>query len=123
MLRRGAWLQHVGDFPGRGSGVWATYMGRRVQCIDIPWVLARMARVPVIPVLVVADERMRCRLHVGPPIHVGPAASLREGLEVPQQAYFDFVTGHLRPVPWNIALKHWQKLVPEAAVGEPLHWG
>ncbi len=110
MLRQGAWLQHVGDFPAEEGGVRGTYMGRPVLCVSAPWRLARLARVPVVPVLLLVDQHGGSRMAVCPPIYLEPATSPPEGLEGPFQAYLDFVSGHLRRQPWNVGLKHWQKL-------------
>ncbi len=123
MLRGGAWIQHVGDFPATEGGLCGTYMGRAVQCVPGPWVLARLARVPVVPVLLLVDGRGKGRLHVCPPIRVEPAASLREGLEELFQTYLDFVSARLRPAPWNVGLKHWQKLFARDWPEGPFAWG
>jgi KDO2-lipid IV(A) lauroyltransferase len=112
MLSRGTWVQHTGDFPVPQDGLCGTYMGRPVQCAPGPWVLARLARVPVVPVLMLANERREARLVVCPPIRIEePAASLREGLEGPFQTYLDFVSSRVSRAPWNMGLKHWQKIL------------
>jgi lauroyl/myristoyl acyltransferase len=120
MLRQGVWMQHVGDFPDPDNGISGTYMGRRVRCVAGPWVLARIARVPVIPALLLTDENLDSRLLVCRPITVDPGASIREGLEQPLQTYLDFASRHLGAAPWNMGLKHWQKLFPEACPQDEL---
>lgn len=113
MLRQGVWMQHVGDFPDQENGISGTYMERRVRCVAGPWVLARIVRVPVVPVLLLTDQNLDSRLLICPPIRVEPAASIREGLEQPLQTYLDFASRHLSAAPWNMGLKHWQKLFPD----------
>ncbi len=76
LLSAGRWAQHVGDFPTNSGGVRGTYMGRQVQCVPGPWVLARLARVPVVPVLILSDRR-------GLPPHAGPRAHPRRPGRVP----------------------------------------
>ena len=122
MLRAGTWVQHTGDYPA-ADGVPGTYLGRQVRCVPGPWVLARLARVPAVPVLMLMDERGEGRLLVGPPIRVEPASSGRDGLEEPFQAYLDFLGAHLRRAPWNMGLKHWQKLFAQSWPEGPFAWG
>jgi lauroyl/myristoyl acyltransferase len=110
LLRKGTWVQHIGDYPVAEGGVRGAYMGRPVQCAPGPWALARLARAPVVPVLFVVDRRHTCRMFVCPPIHVGTASPAREALDGPFQTYLDFLGRHLQAAPWNVGLKHWQKL-------------
>jgi lauroyl/myristoyl acyltransferase len=123
MLRSGVWLQHTGDYPAGAGGVCGTFMGRSVRCAPAPWVLARMARVPVVAILVLTGERLQTRMFISPPIRVEPAAALPDGLQQPFQTYLDFVTRHIVPAPWNIGLKHWQSLFPQDWPDRGQPWG
>ena len=113
MLRGGVWMQHVGDFPDTENGICGTYMGRSVRVVAGPWALARMARVPVVPALLLTDQHLDSRLLICPPIRVEAGASIRDGLEKPLQTYLDFASRHISAAPWNVGLKHWQKLFPD----------
>ena len=122
MLRSGTWLQHVGDFADYENGLHGTLMGRPVRCVAGPWALARLARVPVVPCMLVTDMDYNCRLRVCPPISVEPAASVREGLEQPFQTYLDYVSAQLRATPWCVGLKNWQKHFAEDGPQDETDW-
>lgn len=102
LLRQGAWIQHLGDFLEPKVGLTGNYLGCRVQYTRAPWIMARLAGVPVIPTLILMDSRYRLRLHFREPLYIGAGASAGHTIESGFQAYLDFVQERTAPAPWNV---------------------
>lgn len=114
LLRRGEWIQYGGDVSFKGKGVEGQYLGRPVRCGPAPWALGRLAGVPVIPTLMLADERLRPRLIIGPPINVREDLPPEDAGAGAFQTYLDFISRKLAPAPWNISLADWERLLANA---------
>ncbi|HUT34326.1 MAG TPA: hypothetical protein VNE39_12645 [Planctomycetota bacterium] len=108
LLRRGTWLQHVGDAPDPETGLLGMFFGHPIRCARAPWVLSRLSGAPVIPTLILTDAECRFRLIIGEPAHVGGAG---KALEAAFQSYLDFLARHLARAPWNIRMSHWETLL------------
>jgi len=108
LVCQGQWIQHVADFPDSRAGVLGALLGRPVRCCRAPWVIGRLTGTPLIPAVVLVDERKCPRLVIGPAIHVaedGPAA----GAIAPAfQTYLDFLNAHLAKRPWNLSVLDWE---------------
>ncbi len=111
LIRGGVWVQHVGDYPAGRGGLSGSYLGFDVRCVRAPWVLARLAGRPVLPVLILMDRRLRARLIVGEPICVAQAGDATAAMSAALQTYLDFAAAHISPMPWNLNLIHYANLV------------
>ncbi|MCY3018300.1 MAG: hypothetical protein NTW87_04610 [Planctomycetota bacterium] len=110
LLCQGHWIQHVADYADRGTGLRGLYLGRQVRCGRVPWVLGRLTGAPLVPVLVLVDERMRARMHIGTPIILGETPSGNGALEAAFQTYLRFLESHIREVPWNLSPSHLRQI-------------
>jgi lauroyl/myristoyl acyltransferase len=102
LLRQGQWLQYGGD-TFNASGLPGTCLGHAHRFNPAPWMLGRLTGAALIPTLLLADERLRPRLIVGPSITVDPDQPPDLALAGALQEYLDFVTRHMAPVPWNFS--------------------
>jgi hypothetical protein len=106
MVLSGSWVIHVAD-QYDPQGMQGMLFGREVRCCSAPWVLARLTGAPAVPVLLLADERMRVRMTVGPLLRVPKDAPAHHGTKEAFQTYLDFLTREVRPAPWNVAKASW----------------
>ncbi len=113
LLRRGTWLQHIGDTPDPETGVPGVFFGHQVRYTRAPWVLGRLSGAPIIPTLILTDAQCRFHLTIGQPLRVG---AKDKGFEAPFQSYLDFLAHHLATAPWNLRRKQWES-TPYKLVG------
>ena len=105
LIKKGEWIQHVGDFPAERGGLRAVHLGVEMRFRPAPWALGRLTGAPLIPLLVLVDRDFKFGLHVGPPIGVGDSgASPEEAMTTALQRYLDFVGERLSGMPWNLYL-------------------
>jgi GT2 family glycosyltransferase len=109
LLRQKEWIQHGADAIARDEGVLGTFLGRPVRGRTALWVLGRLAGVPLVPALVLADEHLVPRLVVGPPIRVSSTGPSKDAMQAAFQAYLDFMTSQLARAPWNLSLVDWER--------------
>jgi hypothetical protein len=114
LVRAGAWVQHVGDYPDCKNGLHGTYLGFGVRCVRAPWILARLAERPVIPVLMLMDRSLRPSLTVGKPIWIAHSGDATDAMTLALQAYLDFAAAHISKMPWNLNLTHQANLIGSA---------
>jgi lauroyl/myristoyl acyltransferase len=105
LIKRGEWIQHVGDFPGQGRELRGVHLGVEVPVPRAPWALGRLTGAPLIPVVVLMERDFTFRLHVGAPIRVADSGvPPEEAMTAALQRYLDFVGERLSANPWNLHL-------------------
>jgi len=109
LLKSGAWVQHVGDYPDSVKGLEGTYLGSPVRCVRSPWALGALTGAVLVGALLLVDADLEPRLHVATPICVNGAGV--GAMEAALQAYLDFVSRAVAPLPWNLDLFHWGRLL------------
>jgi hypothetical protein len=119
LLRRGAWAQHVADHPEPETGVSGVLFGRPVRCCRAPWIAARLAAVPVVPVLLPVDDDLRPELVVGEPIRIPQDLPPRKACEAAFLHYLAFVEDTLRGRRRNFSPRHWAAITEAARKGHP----
>jgi lauroyl/myristoyl acyltransferase len=112
LVRQGEWVQHAAD-ARQVRGVVGRCLGHSVRWCRGPWAIARHTGAPCIPALILMDENFRLRLVLGDPIYVDADGPPAEAMNRGFQAYLDFLDKHLRPIPWNLHLLVWEKLIVE----------
>jgi lauroyl/myristoyl acyltransferase len=116
LVRQGEWIQHASDTP-HPTGVEGRYLGHPVRCCRAPWAIARQTGVPLVPVLLLVDERCNPRLIIGSPIHVQADGPPGDAIACAFQSYLDFLDRHLRRALWNLHLARWETLIAGAPPG------
>jgi lauroyl/myristoyl acyltransferase len=120
LVRAGAWVQHVGDYPDCKNGLEGTYLGFKVRCVRAPWILARLSERPVIPVLMLMNRSLSPRLIIREPIWVAQSGDATDAMTVALQAYLDFAAAHVSQMPWNLNLTHQANLIGRAMLTRAL---
>jgi lauroyl/myristoyl acyltransferase len=116
MVLSGCWVIHVADVHDP-RGLPGAFFGHEVRCCRAPWALARLTGAPAVPVVLLADERMKVRMTVGPLLRVPQDVPAHPAMGQAFQAYLDFLTSQVCPVPWNVSRTYW---LPS---GEPAETG
>jgi lauroyl/myristoyl acyltransferase len=119
LVRQGEWIQHAADAP-QPTGVAGRYLGHPVRCCRGPWAIARQTGVPLVPTLLLMDERYNLRLIIGSPIYVKADGPSGDAMACAFQVYLDFVGRHLRQAPWNLHLSSWEAIIAGAPPGRRL---
>ncbi len=96
LVRRGEWIPHAADSADGTSGLEGRFLGQAVRCRRAPWVLGRLTGAPLVPVLMMADERLRPRLIVEQPLYVGDGGPPGRSVEAAFQVYLDLLARHWR---------------------------
>jgi lauroyl/myristoyl acyltransferase len=115
MLREGKWVQHIADKGDRENGLVGELFGKPVRCVRAPWMLARLSNTPAVPVLVLADHKMRPQLRVGPPIYVNKKAPANDAMTEAFHKFLTFLTESLEGRRWNLHPRLWTSLTLESA--------
>jgi lauroyl/myristoyl acyltransferase len=110
-LRRGEIVALQGDRPRNGGRtVEISLFGRPFPVPVGPLALARAAGVPILPVFVFREGRLRYRCSLRPPIRVGSTGSRQGDLEEAQQRFaaeLEWAISH-RPYQWFCFRKLWE---------------
>jgi lauroyl/myristoyl acyltransferase len=114
LVKAGAWVQHIGDFPDHSNGLRGKYLGFEVRCVRAPWILARLTERPAIPTLIFMDRSLKPKLFIGEPIYVPRSGDATDTMTAALQTYLDFVGGHVSRMPWNLSLAYQPVLVRDA---------
>jgi lauroyl/myristoyl acyltransferase len=112
LVRQGEWVQHAAD-SRQVRGVAGRCLDRPVRWCRGPWAIARHTGAPCLPALILMDEDYRLRLVLGDPIYVDANGPPAEAMARGFQTYLDFLDRHVRPVPWNLHLGVWERLIVE----------
>jgi lauroyl/myristoyl acyltransferase len=101
---RGEWIPHAADVADQTSGLEGRFLGQAVRCRRAPWILGRLTGAPLVPVLMLADQRLRPKLIIEKPLYISEAGPPGLSIEAAFQTYLDALGRRLAPVPWNLSL-------------------